>query len=126
VPAGRVHEELERVQRAAARGGERGPRRSDLGAHDHVALLERGPQRGDVVLGELVLVGECLEVLFLDEAALRGLFDQALGRRQVMQMNRVVQLNPSLGRGEAAGRRPPRRPGAGANPRFLIALVSDL
>jgi hypothetical protein len=65
-----------------------------LGAHDDVALLERGAQRRDVLLGELVLVGEGLELLLLDETALGGLLDKALGRRQVMQMNRVAQLNP--------------------------------
>jgi hypothetical protein len=48
-----------------------------------------------------VLVGERLELLLFDEAALGGLLDEALGRRQVMQMNRVAQLNPSLGRNGA-------------------------
>jgi len=51
-----------------------------------------------------VLVGERFELLFLDEAALGGLLDEALGRRQVMQMNRVAQFDPFLARGGAAGR----------------------
>ncbi len=67
-----------------------------LRAHDDVALLEREPESRHVVLGELVLVGERLELLLLDETALGGLLDQALGRREVMQMNRVAQLNPFL------------------------------
>ena len=74
------------------------PGRRRLGAHDDVALVERGAQRREVVLGELVLVGERLELLLLDETALGGLLDEALGRREVMQMNRVAQLNPFLGR----------------------------
>ena len=49
-------------------------------AHDDVALFERGAQGGEVVLGELVLVGERLDVLLLDEAAVRGLLDA--GARQ--------------------------------------------
>ena len=48
-------------------------------------------ETGDVVLGQLVLVGESLNVLFLDETALGGLLEQALDRREVMQMNRVAQ-----------------------------------
>ena len=70
-------------------------------------------QRRELVLGELVLVGERLELLLFDETALGGLLDQALGRREVMQMNRVAQLNPFLGRSGAAGRRPPWRPARG-------------
>jgi hypothetical protein len=70
-----------------------------LGAHDDVALLERGAQRGDLVVRELVLVGECLELLLLDETAIGSLLDEALGRREVVQMNRVAQLNPFPGRG---------------------------
>jgi len=73
-----------------------------------------------------VLVGERLQLLFLDEAALGGLLDQALGRREVMQMNRVAQLNPFLGRGGAAASQPPWRPLRGGIPRFLVALCSDL
>jgi hypothetical protein len=38
-----------------------------------------------------VLVGESLNVLLLDETALGGLLEQALDRREVMQMNRVAQ-----------------------------------
>jgi hypothetical protein len=41
-----------------------------------------------------VLVRERRELLLLDEAALGGLLEQALGRREVMQVNRVAQLNP--------------------------------
>ena len=73
-----------------------------LGAQDDVALLERGPERGQLVFGQLVLVGERLELLLLDETALGGLLDQALGRREVVQVNSVAQFNPSLGRGGAA------------------------
>jgi hypothetical protein len=91
VAAGGVHEELQRVQRAARRGDGAGLRRL-LGAHDDVALLERGLQRLELLLGELVLVREGLELLLLDEAALGGLLDQALGRRKIVQMNRVAQF----------------------------------
>jgi hypothetical protein len=38
-----------------------------------------------------MLVGERLNVLLLDETALGGLLEQALGRREVVQMNRVAQ-----------------------------------
>jgi hypothetical protein len=67
-----------------------------VGAHEHVALFERGAQRGKLVFLELVLVGERLELLLLDEAALGGLLEQALRRREVVQMNRFAQLNPFL------------------------------
>jgi hypothetical protein len=95
VAPGRVHEELQRVERAG-RGRRRRLRRLLRGvlAHDDVALLERGAQAGEIVLGQLVLVGERLELLLLDEAALGGLLEQALGRREVMQMNRVAQFSP--------------------------------
>ena len=96
-----------------------------LCAHDDVALVERGAQGRHVVLGELVLVGERLELLLFDEAALGGLLDEALGRREVVQMNRVAQLNPSLGRSGPLRRRPPRRPVRGGCPRSPVAL-SDL
>ena len=46
----------------------------------------------DVFLGQLVLVGQCLNVLLLDEAALGGFLEQTLGRREVVQMNRLAQL----------------------------------
>ena len=69
-------------------------RHRGVGANDDVALLERGAQRRQLVLGELVLVREGLELLFLDETALCGLLDEALGRREVVQVNRVAQLNP--------------------------------
>jgi hypothetical protein len=49
----------------------------------------------DLLLGQLVLVGEGLELLLLDEAALGGLLDQALGRRQIVQM-RLSQWNLPL------------------------------
>jgi hypothetical protein len=42
-----------------------------------------------------VLVGEGLELLLLDETALGGLLDEALGRRQIVQM-RVSQWNLPL------------------------------
>jgi hypothetical protein len=38
-----------------------------------------------------VFVGESLNVLLLDETALGGLLEQALYRREVVQMNRVAQ-----------------------------------
>jgi hypothetical protein len=65
-----------------------------LFAHDDVALLERAPQAGEVVLAQLVLVGERLQLLLLDETALGGLLEQAIGRREVVQMNRVAQWSP--------------------------------
>jgi hypothetical protein len=92
VPAGSVHEELERIERARRR------RRSlllgDGGAHDDVALLERDAQGSELLVLELVLVRQRLDLLLLDEAALGGLLEQALGRREIMQVNRVAQLNP--------------------------------
>jgi hypothetical protein len=66
------------------------------GAHDDVALLERVAQRRQLVVGELVLVGERLDLLLVDEAALGGLLEQALGRREVVQMYRVAQFDPFL------------------------------
>ena len=101
----------------------RRPGRRGFCAHDHVALVERGAQRGHVVLGELVLVGERLELLLFDEAALGGLLDEALGRREVVQMNRVAQLNPSLVVAGPLRRRPPRRPARGRYPRSSVALL---
>jgi len=96
VPAGCVHEQLERVERP--RGRPTGDGGSLLlggrGAHDDVTLLERGAERGDLVVAELVLVRERLDLLLLDETALGGLLEQALCRREVVQMNRVAQLNP--------------------------------
>jgi hypothetical protein len=88
----RVHEELQRVERAGdRRGRDRASLLARLLAHDDVALLERGAKAGEVVLGQLVLVGQSLNVLLLDEAALSGLLEQALDRREVMQVNRVAQ-----------------------------------
>jgi hypothetical protein len=110
VAAGGVHEQLERVERA--RGGSRRLDRRGR-ADDDVALVECGDQGGELVLGELVLVGERLELALLDEAALGGLLEQALGRRQIVQMNRVAQWNPLPGvRGPRPSRaRRPRRAG---------------
>jgi hypothetical protein len=85
-----VHEQLERVERArGSRTGLHGERR----AHDHVTLLERGAERRNLVVGKLVLVGQRLELPLLDETALGGLLEQALGRRQVVQVNGVAQLS---------------------------------
>jgi hypothetical protein len=66
------------------------------GADDDVALLERVAQRRELVVGELVLVGEGLDLLLVDEAALGGLLEQALGGAEVVQMYRVAQLIPFL------------------------------
>jgi hypothetical protein len=46
-----------------------------------------------------VLVGERLDVLLLDETALGGLLEQSLDRREVMQMNRLVQCVVPFPRG---------------------------
>jgi hypothetical protein len=87
-----VHEELQRIERARNRRGcDRTRLLGRLVAHDDVALLERGTERGEVVLGELVLVGQRLNVLLLDESALGGLLEQALDGREVVQVNRVAQ-----------------------------------
>jgi hypothetical protein len=92
VPTGCIHEELQRVERARDRRGcDRARLLGRLLAHDDVALLERGAESGEVVLGQLVLVGECLNVLLLDETALGGLLEQALGRREIVQVNGVAQ-----------------------------------
>jgi hypothetical protein len=50
-----------------------------------------------------VLVGKRRELLFVDEAALGGLLDEALGRREVVQVNRVAQWNPFRRGGAACG-----------------------
>jgi hypothetical protein len=92
VSARGIHEELERVERARdRRGRDRTRLLGRLVAHDDVALLERGAKADEVVLGQLVLVGEGLNVLLLDETALGGLLEQALDRREVVQVNRVAQ-----------------------------------
>src|SRR5256886_460419 len=92
VPPRRVHEELQRVERARDRCGcDRTRLLRRLLAYDDVALFERGAETGDVVLGQLVLDGESLNVLLLDEAALGGLLEQALDRREVVQVNGVAQ-----------------------------------
>jgi hypothetical protein len=123
VAPGCVHEELERVEGAAGRRSDRaGLRRLLLGAHDHVALLERGLDRGQLVVGELVLVREGLELLLVDEAALGGLLDEALGRGQIMQVNRVAQFR-SLSVVVGPQRRGLRGVGcAGMRPATAIAL----
>jgi hypothetical protein len=72
------------------------------GAHDDVALFERVAERRQLVVRELVLVGERLDLLLVDEAALGGLLEQALGGAEVVQMYRFAQLNPFLS-GTAAG-----------------------
>jgi hypothetical protein len=92
VAARRVHEELQRVERARDRRS-CDPTRllGRLVAHDDVALFERGTERGEVVLGELVLVGQRLDVLLLDESALGRLLEQALDGREVVQVNGVAQ-----------------------------------
>jgi hypothetical protein len=76
VAARRVHEELQRVERARDRCGcDRAGLLRRLLAHNYVALFERGAKTGDVILGQLVLVGESLNVFLLDETALRGLLE---------------------------------------------------
>jgi hypothetical protein len=99
VAARRVHEQLQRVERSRDRCGcDRARLLRRLLAYDDVALFERGAETGDVVLGQLVLVGESLNVLLLDETALGGLLEQALDRREVVQMNRVAQCVVPFGR----------------------------
>ena len=90
VPAGGVHEELERVERAGR--GRHGALGGLLGAHDDVALLERGAEAGEVVLAQLMLVRKRLDVLLLDETALGGLLEQALDGGEIVQVNGVAQL----------------------------------
>jgi hypothetical protein len=68
-----------------------------------------------------VFVGKRRELLLVDEAALGGLLDQALGRREVVQMNRVAQLNP-FRRGGAAGGAASLASGARFYPRLAVAL----
>jgi hypothetical protein len=46
-----------------------------------------------------VLVRERLQLALVDMAALCSLLDEALGGREIVQMNCVVQWNPSLSRG---------------------------
>jgi hypothetical protein len=102
-----VHEELQRVECAGDRGGRNRARLlGRLVAHDDVALLERGAEAGEVVLAQLVLVGKRLNVLLLDEAALGSLLEQTLGRREVVQMNRVAQCCSFRSWWAAGSRRP--------------------
>jgi hypothetical protein len=61
-------------------GGRDRPRLLLRLAHDDVALLERDTESREVVLGQLVLVGQRLDVLLLDEPALGGFLEQTLGR----------------------------------------------
>jgi hypothetical protein len=58
-----------------------------------------------------VLVCEGLKILLLDEAALCGLLEQALGRREIVQVYRVAQLK-SLSLVEGRRIRRPTGPGA--------------
>jgi hypothetical protein len=100
VAARRVHEELQRVERAGDRRScDRALLLGGVVANDDVSLLERDTQAGEVVLGQLVLVGESLNVLLLDETALGGLLEQALDRREVVQVNRVAQCVVPFARG---------------------------
>jgi hypothetical protein len=93
VAARRVHEELQRVERAGdGRSRDRALLLRGVVAHDDVALLERDPKAGQVVLGQLMLVRQSLNVLLLDETALGGLLEQALDRGEIVQVNGVAQL----------------------------------
>ncbi|TMM11238.1 MAG: hypothetical protein E6F98_11265 [Actinobacteria bacterium] len=103
---------MERIERAR-RGGRLGGRHG--GANDDVALVEGDAQRRDLVLAQLVLVGERLELPLLDEAALGGLLEQALGRRQIVQM-RVSQWDRPLSFSRGAAPSQARRPRRGAWP----------
>jgi len=67
-------------------------------------------ERSNLLLGQLVLVGEGFELLLLDETALGGLLDEALGRRQIVQM-RLSQWNLPL---SVVGTAPLAGPGAPA------------
>jgi hypothetical protein len=117
-----VHEELQRVERARDRCGcDRTRLLRRLLAYDDVALFERGAETGDVVLGQLVLVGESLNVLLLDETALGGLLEQALNRREVVQMNRVAQCCSFRSWWAAGFRRPG---GLMGNPRGAATRMS--
>jgi hypothetical protein len=114
VAAGRVHEELQRVERPGRRRSGLGGRNG--GADDDVALVEGGAERRDLVLGQVVLVGEGLELAVLDEAALGGLLEQAVGRRQVQV--RVSQWNLPLSVDAEPRRSRILGPGRGASPRY--------
>jgi hypothetical protein len=123
VPARRVHEQLQRVE-----GARRGGRRlggGDGGADDDVALVERDAQRRDLVLGQLVLVGEGLQVALVDETALGGLLEQAIGRRQIVQV-RVSQWNQLFLFRMEPRRTGPARPRRGPCPRFPVGPYSLL
>ena len=50
-----------------------------------------------------MLVCERLELLLVDEAALGGLLEQALGGGEVVQMYRVAQFDPFLSIGYGRG-----------------------
>jgi hypothetical protein len=122
VTARGVHEQLERIERARHRRRcDRAGLLGSLVAHDDIALFERNAKAGEVVLGQLVLVGERLNVLLLDEAALGGLLEQSLDRREVMQMNRVAQCY-SFRSWWAAGLAPRRRTAASLRRRHPTEL----
>ena len=86
----RMLPEAARIPRFRGRDG--APLLGRLVAHDHIALLERGAESRDVVLGQLVIVRQSLDLLLLDESALGGLLEQTLGRGEVVQMNGLVQF----------------------------------
>jgi hypothetical protein len=73
-----------------------------------------------------VLVGQRLELPLLDETALGGLLEQALGRRQVVQMNSLAQLSafPCGRAAELAASAVLRR--AGLIPRDVPEALSEL
>jgi len=75
------------------------------------ARVELGAQRGEVVVLELVLDGECLQGGFVDDAALLGVVEEGLDRGK---KSRRAQVR-SLLRSRVMGR---QRPGA-APPRHL-------
>jgi hypothetical protein len=89
-----------------------------LGAHDDVALVERGAKGGELVLVQLVLVRERLELPLLDEAALGGLLEQALGRRQIVQVNRFAQWDSFFLRSGSGALAAPRGLGPRSYPRW--------
>ena len=65
-----------------------------------------------IFVGQIVLVGERLELPFLDETAISGLLDEALGRRQIVQV-RISQWNLPLSVGGTAPFAGPEAPARG-------------